>query len=125
MAKTEYSEEVKAAVMTALLTGQSVTQIAREYKIPASTIRSWKSRQNNGESVATVATQKKQVIGDLLIKYLETSLETLQIQAKHFGDVTWLKKQSANELAVLHGVATDKSIRLLEALAGQTEDEDE
>ena len=33
-----------------------------------------------------------------------------------FGDPEWLKKQSAGELAVLHGVAVDKGIRLLEAL---------
>lgn len=117
MAKAEYPNEVKAAVMSALLTGQSVAQIASEYKIPASTVRSWKSRQANGESVASVATQKKEEIGDLLLDYLRTMLGTLKIQAKHFGDTDWLKKQNANELAVLHGVSTDKAIRLLEALA--------
>lgn len=41
-----YSEETKAAVMAALLTEQSVTQVAKEYDIPTGTIRSWKSRQN-------------------------------------------------------------------------------
>lgn len=117
MAKIEYPNEVKAAVMSALLAGQSVTEIASEYKIPASTIRSWKSRQVNGESVASVATQKREEIGDLLLDYLRTMLKTLRTQAEHFGDKEWLKDQGANELAVLHGVSTDKAIRLLEALS--------
>lgn len=124
MAKVDYPSEVKAAVMAALLTGQSVSTVANEYKIPASTIRSWKSRQENGSSVATVATQKKEEIGDLLLAYLQTMLGTLRVQAEHFGDKVWLEKQGANELAVLHGVSTDKAIRLLEALAqseGQAE----
>lgn len=117
MAKIEYPNEVKAAVMSALLAGQSVTEIASEYKIPASTIRSWKSRQVNGEAVASVATQKREEIGDLLLDYLRTMLKTLRTQAEHFGDKEWLKDQGANELAVLHGVSTDKAIRLLEALS--------
>jgi transposase-like protein len=44
-----YSEEIKAAVMAALLTGQSVSEVAKEYKIPEGTIYSWKSRQNISE----------------------------------------------------------------------------
>lgn len=103
--------------MAALLTGQSVSEIAKQYNIPPQTLRSWKSRQMNGESIVSVATQKKEEIGDLLLDYLRTMLSTLKIQAVHFGDTNWLKDQGANELAVLHGVSTDKAIRLLEALS--------
>lgn len=112
-----YDPETKAAVMAALLAGQSVSEVAREYKIPRGTVKSWKSRQDNGESVAVVATQKREEIGDLLLAYLRTSLKTLTIQVEHFGDKSWLTTQDASSLAILHGVQTDKAVRLLEALA--------
>jgi transposase-like protein len=66
---SKYSEETKAAVMAALLTGQSVSSISKDYNLPEGTVRSWKSRQLNGESVAIVATEKKAQVGELLIDY--------------------------------------------------------
>lgn len=124
MARREYSNETKAAVMAALLAGQAVGEIAEQYDIPASTIKSWKSRQKNGESVAIVATEKKVEIGDRLMAYLDTTLTSMEIQAKHFGDTSWLTNQDADQLAVLHGVQTDKAIRLLELLVGAEEESD-
>ncbi len=123
MSRATYSEELKAAVMSALLTGQSTFAVATEYRIPEGTVKAWKSKQLNGDSVATVVTEKKERIGELLISYVATSLETLQIQVKTFADKDWLQKQTASEVAVLHGVIADKTIRLLEALAGPEEDE--
>ena len=108
-----YSNEIKAAVLAALLAGQSISQVATEYNIPEGTIKSWKSRLQPN---ATQATPKKE-IGDLLLEYLRVNLDTLRIQAETFQDSDWLKKQSAADVAVLHGVMTDKAIRLLEALS--------
>ena len=109
---SKYSEETKAAVLAALLAGQSINSVAREYKIPKGTVSAWKNR-----GVAKKATQKKiDSIGELLVSYLQTTLRTLQKQAEIFGDETWLKKQTASDAAVLHGVMTDKSVRLLEAM---------
>lgn len=116
MARTEYSEETKAAVMAALLSGQSITQVAKDYDIPKGTVSGWKHKS---AEVAEVTTQKKERIGDLLVSYLSTSLETLEAQARMFKNEEWLKKQNAADVAVLHGVVTDKAIRLLEALAQQ------
>lgn len=124
MARQNYSEETKAAVMAALLTGQSVSEAAKTYRVPEATIRSWKSRQG-GNDVASVATQKRERIGELLVSYLEEGLTTLQEQVRVFRNEEWLKKQGASELAVLHGVIADKQIRLLEALAGDEEESEE
>jgi transposase-like protein len=113
-----YTDETKSSVMAALLTGQSVSKVASDYNIPAGTVKSWKSRQMNGcNPIGEVATEKKLEIGDLLIDYLRTNLTTLKKQSEVFQDEKWLKEQSASELAVLHGVIADKTIRLLEALA--------
>lgn len=122
MATREHSPETKAQVLAALLEGQSISQVATAYNIPEGTVKSWKNRQK-GEPLASVATPKKEEIGDLLIDYLRTSLRTLKTQAEHFGDKQWLKDQDASSLAVLHGVAMDKAIRLLEALESGGESE--
>jgi transposase-like protein len=115
--KTTYSEETKAAAIAALLAGQSVGQVAKEYKIPAGTVKSWKSRTLNGEAVATVATEKRQEVGELLLGYLQEGLETLRVQTIIFRDKEWLLRQDASSAAVLHGVLTDKMVRLLEAMS--------
>ena len=118
---SKYSEETKAAVLTALLEGQAVTHVADKYDIPRSTVSTWK-RRDLGRISETVATQKKEELGDLILKYLRETLKTLTTQAEFARTKEWLAKQPASELAVLHGVQTDKAIRLLEALSATDED---
>lgn len=98
--------------MAALLAGQSIGSIAREYNLPKSTISRWKN-----SDVPQNGTQKKQ-IADLITDYLRANLEALRAQAVMFSDHQWLAKQTASDVAVLHGVMTDKAIRLLEAFSG-------
>ncbi|MFA5376940.1 MAG: helix-turn-helix domain-containing protein [Dehalococcoidia bacterium] len=112
-----YSDDTKAAAMAALLAGQSIGQVAREYNIPKGTVSSWKNR---GIGVQD-ATQKKDV-GELLLNYLHTNLEALAAQAEMFKNESWLMRQNAADVAVLHGVMTDKAIRLMEAFNAQAED---
>jgi transposase-like protein len=110
--RAEYSDETKAQVMAALLTGQSVSAVAKEYKIPKGTVSSWRERSTH--VVAEDATQKAS-LDEALSAYVHASLVTLTRQVELFRDESWLKKQPASEAAVLHGVLADKAIRLLEA----------
>lgn len=119
MSKKRYPDEVRAAVLSALLAGQSINSVAREYNIPPGTISNWKNRPG----IPTNGIQKRsEAIGDLLVQYLRTNLATLEKQAEFFGDEDWLRQQSASDAAVLHGVMTDKSVRLIEAMSGTTND---
>ncbi len=122
-----YSDETRAAVMAALLSGQSLSKVAKEYKIPKSTVANWSA---DAHRYGTVPNQKRERVGDLLIAYLEASLNTLHKQVELFADEGWLFKQPASEAAVLHGVIADKAIRLLEAFAddpdeAETEDDED
>lgn len=121
MANTVYSEETKAAVMAALLSGQSVGQVAAEYKLPKGTVSTWKRKIEGIPQVGSPAQQEE--IGELVLGYLRAILTALTKQAVHFGDKSWLQNQGASELAVLHGVSADKALRLLEALEGPRGDE--
>ncbi len=122
--RNEYSDATKAAAMAALLTGQGVDKVAEQYNIPVATLYSWKSKQKNGDGVVNLASQKKEKIGDLLLEYLNASLITLRAQVEFFRDETWLREQDASSVATLHGVTTDKAIRLLEALSRSQEPEE-
>jgi transposase-like protein len=108
---TQHPAEIRAEVMAALLTGQAVSRVAEDYHLPISTVSRWRkqARREAGQS---------EEIGGLLMDYLRQALTTLQKQAKAFGDPEWLRGQGSADLAVLHGVMTDKAIRLLEALSG-------
>lgn len=120
MSRNNYSKEVKAAVIAALLEGQSVSRVAKDYNIPSGTVKSWKNRQELTND-ATVATQKKE-IPDLIISLLETHLQAA-IGIARAIDEDYIKKQSASEVAVLLGVINDKAFRMLEAL-GRAENRD-
>lgn len=117
--KRKYDPAVKAAVVAALLEGQASSKVAAAYNLPEGTVKAWASRTRNGASeLRSVAPEKRDEIGALLVAYLHTNLATLKAQAETFRDPVWLKQQNAADAAVLHGVLTDKSIRLLEALGG-------
>lgn len=97
--------------MAALLAGQGVNEVAREYSLPPSTVSRWK-RQARAEA------GKSDDVGELLLEYLRENLETLSVQVIAFRDPEWLREQGASEVGVLHGILTDKAVRLLEALEG-------
>ena len=96
-------------MMAALLAGQGVSELANQYNLPSSTVSRWK-REAGGAVTAD--------IGELLLAYLQENLKTLKEQAVVFRDVEWLKGQDASSLGVLHGILTDKAVRLLESLSG-------
>ncbi len=111
MSGQEHPPEVRAAVMAALLAGSGVTEVAHQYNLPSSTVSRWRA---NARQEAGLVDD----IGTLLLSYLRENLQTLAAQAKFFRDPKWLQGQPAGELAILHGVCTDKAIRLLESLNG-------
>lgn len=126
MGHSKYDDDTKAAVMAALLQGQSVTRVAKDYDIPKGTVSGWKKKaeQAAGDSLEQIPTQKRggeERIGELLLEYIQQNVQALRAQAEQFSDEQWLKKQSASEVATLHGVMTDKAVRLLEALSANHE----
>lgn len=109
-----HDSETKAAALAALLAGQSVSQVAREYHLNRATVIAWRDAAGLGST--PVQPEKRAEIGEQVADYLRAVLGTLAIQARVFADEGWLKRQDAADAAVLHGVLTDKAIRLLEAL---------
>lgn len=133
----QYSPDLIAKVVAAVLEGQSTSAVAREYRIPKGTVSSWVKR--NADSgpildaaaggVANIATQKKEnrreLIGDLIIDNLEAQLSVTKTMAIAIQDEDWIRKQPASEIAVLFGVISDKTFRILEALPEGEDGEEE
>jgi len=122
--KTVYPPETKAAVLAALLEGQGTSKVAADFKLPEGTVKAWRARMRGGTSpVRQVAPETQDQIGALLLGYLHENLTTLKAQAVLFRDPAWLAKLGGQEAAVLHGIMTDKAVRLLEALGGPEQPE--
>lgn len=113
--RRKYSNEIKAAALAdVLLLGPGAT--AAKYLIPIRTLFEWRQRYD----IADYSPVKRDHIGALVATYLEANMQALTAQAYVASDPDYINRQPAGELAILHGVMADKSIRLLEALhAGQ------
>jgi hypothetical protein len=115
-----HSPETRAAVLAALLAGQTPTEVAHTFRLHRATVLAWRRAAGLAPQDTPVqrAVQPKKAedIGHLVAAYLTANLTTLRIQQEHFRDKEWLTEQSAADLAVLHGVAADKAFRILEAL---------
>ncbi len=108
-------DHTRAAVLAALLAGQRVSEVASEFKLPHSTVSRWK-KSLSPDKLDEVGRKKEEDFNGLIGAYLKETLTTLRAQTKFFRNETWLKKQTATELAVLHGVQADKAFSLLEAI---------
>lgn len=117
MANRSYDQEVKSSVMAALLEGQSVSAVAKEYDIPKGTVSNWKRSKLPG--VQSNRTQKESDdVGELLMVLLRTNIESLIAISRTTQEPDWIKKQDAAELATFFGVKHDKVVRLIDALNG-------
>ena len=126
MARKDYDPEVKAAVLAALLAGQSVNAVAREYNIPKGTVSSWAKREGEmldgirSEAASQAAGNPPQgengEVGGLLLDYLGGSLRSLKNQVEVMGEKEYLRKQPIENVALAHGIQVDKAVRLIEAL---------
>lgn len=112
--RANHSPDIRAAAVAALLAGQSVSAVAKEYKLPKGTVSSWKKRTQ----VDLSATQKEdgKSIGELLVDLLTANLRGLISASSILQDREWVKQQGAAELGTFIGITHDKVIRMLEAM---------
>jgi transposase-like protein len=116
------SDTEKAAVMAALLAGQSVTSVAQQYNIPKGTVSRWNKQAAEFHKNVPKKEADLEFIGDLLIELLKTEIQTLIFISRESRDSAWIKRQTADTLAVFTGVKHDKIIRMLEAFdSGNTD----
>jgi len=119
-------DDVKAAAMADLVL-LSPSAVAAKHGIKRATIYKWLEREKpliGPDALSNVVELKKGRIGALAMEYLEANLNAQIAQAYVTSDPNYINRQPAGELAILHGVLADKSIRLLEALQPRERDTD-
>lgn len=113
-----HTEQLKAAVMAALLAGASAHAVARRFGLSRTTVRRWRDEV---QTAVQNGPQKKE-LGEQLLGYIGESLETQRRQLHAMCNQEWLLRQPAGELAMLYGVVFDQTVRLLVALPGEARD---
>jgi transposase-like protein len=109
-----HAPEIKARAVALLATGKPASQVASEMGIPVATIRTWRQQLRRDNIIGDP--RKKDDLGELVFGYLHEAITTLSAQARFARDEDWLRQQNASDLAILHGVLHDKTVRLLAAL---------
>jgi hypothetical protein len=102
----------------------SPSAVAAKHGIKRATIYKWLERDKpligaHDTALSNIVELKKARIGALAMEYLEANFNAQIAQAYVTSDPNYINRQPAGELAILHGVLADKSIRLLEALHGR------
>ena len=125
MIRRRHSEETRAAVMAALLSGQGVREVSRQYHLDSGLVSKWKKKIPRQQWTQLDA-KKQQDFSELLNRYLKSIFEA-NIFVNEFiqgkCNSRYLQKQSAAELATFTGVNADKGVRFFEAseIAKQSE----
>jgi transposase len=119
-----HTDETRAAALAALLEGQGVSQVAKVYRLPESTVRDLK-KSIDSEKFAEVRAKKEESLASLIENHLRQSLSAAANIANQTTNADWLAKQDAEKLGVFYGILTDKAVRILEAgEAAQSEDDE-
>lgn len=109
-----HSDETRAAVLAAILAGQNVSQVAKDFKLNHATVIAW--RDAAGLNSTRVQPETHAEIGELVLRHVRSALRSLEAQAAIADDHDWLKAQSASDLAAFYGIVADKAHRILAAL---------
>ena len=120
----KHTDETRASALAALLEGQGVSEVARKYKLPASTVRDLKTSIDS-EEFAKVREKKQEELAALIEGHLHASLKAAAEIASQASNADWRNKQDADKLGVFYGILTDKGIRILEAAEADAAVEEE
>jgi hypothetical protein len=126
---TRLTEEEKSAIIAMILCGHNneyISQQTRVYpevinkvrkRVPPALIDNSQVNIEENKNLREKLLAKYNSVEYLVAKHLEVSLKGATAIAEKAMDAEWLHKQNAAELGTLYGILTDKSIRVLDALA--------
>ena len=117
----QYEPEIQARVIAEWKAGSSLNQLAREFKIPKSTIQGWAEAHPRTMLVPKQNPLANYDLDGMAVELLDGSLGAIRAIQRAPTDEAWLKRQDAQQLAILYGVISDKLYRLLGAIRREDE----
>ncbi len=109
-----HSAEVRAQVIAALLAGQGVLEVARQYKLPKQTVSRFKNSCVPDE-LGRVGPKNRETLDSLLLEAVSANISALTAIADAVSEPEYVSKQPADSVGVLYGILADKAVRFLEA----------
>lgn len=104
------SKTIRAAAQAALLLGTPPAQVALQYGLPQNTVFQWQ------DTIITAgAIGRRDKLSDQLMIFIEQELKSLMTISIITSNESWVKRQSASELAHYVAVKTDRLLLLLQA----------
>lgn len=104
------SEPLKAAVLAALLLGQTPEQVAIRFGLSVSDVRRWGAAYDISNPL-----KRRDSLSEMLLVFVEQELASLMSISIATSDDEWIKDQNAADLAVLVGAKQDRLMKILEA----------
>ena len=102
--------------MASLMSGQSISKVSEEFKIPRSTVGNWSAKLNQA-GIPVVPDQKKEEIGERLLTLVNKMIDAQFSMLEIMGEKDYLRKQDLAELGMAFGVNNDKLDRILARLS--------
>ena len=122
MTRRSYDTKTKSAAIEAVLGGQEIAFVAKEFDIPHQTLRSWMRRAQIKIEKVKPSPANEDKIGGLLIRLVEAELEGMEAVVKLLLDEDWLKAQRADNVAALYALVSDKNMQKIEAMSATPDD---
>jgi DNA-binding IclR family transcriptional regulator len=113
--RPHHPKGTREAVIAALLTGQGVGEIARDLKLPDSTVRNYK-RELSATQIAELNQKRAQQLDDMLWDHIEATFAAQKAILTHVQSPKYIQRHNPSDLAVFVGVTNDKAIRILDAI---------
>lgn len=105
--------ELRARVVAEVVAGDSIRAVAKRWGIPYPTAQAW-WREDRPTDTTDARTQRRMV--DQLYDTAFDCLDAVRATAGLFQDPAWTRAQTAEGLAVLVGVLSDRTVRMLGGL---------
>src|SRR5262245_59076319 len=108
-----HAADVKAATLALVAEGESLGEAARLSGVGKSTAKRWRDEAMAWHADGTLKNYSfEHAVQEMLAAMLETQIAHYRL----LRDPDWVRRQDAQGLAILLGVANDKTLRLLYAL---------
>jgi hypothetical protein len=111
-----HPDELRAAVIAAVLAGASLAQAAAQFSVDKSLVSRWVQAAGLQPVATAQRARDPETIAELILDLIATHVTTISAQLQASARPEWLEKQSAADLAQLVAVERDTTLRLLAGL---------
>lgn len=113
-AGADWDQSTKANAVAAMISGHSYGEVTKQTGVPKTTLIRWLGEI--GPEAFVKARNGQKTLEELIEELARENMLTLINHTKQARDPEWFKRQNAADLAVMDGVMTDKTVRIVQVL---------